>query len=113
MRVKLSYTVDAEDVLSEAAKIINLGSDDMQHAIHLFSATQQALRKDEERDVGPDALRALEMIDDFRKALLNVDTRLDEVTSIVEGYLEYQKTLRAEDARPTPLSSEEAKVGQE
>ena len=38
-----------------------------------------------------DAEGALELIEEFRQALLNVDTRLSEVVEIVEGYEEYKE----------------------
>ena len=40
MRVKLSYTVDEEDILPEAAKILGLSADDMKQAIDLFQGVQ-------------------------------------------------------------------------
>ena len=40
MRVKLSYTVEEEDILPEAAKILGLSSDDMKQAIDLFQGVQ-------------------------------------------------------------------------
>jgi len=84
MRVKLSYTVEQEDILPEAAKILGLSGDDMKHAIDMFQLIQNELRGDEE--VVPNTIKALEMIEDFRKALLAVDTRLQEITEIIDGY---------------------------
>ena len=31
------------------------------------------------------------MIEDYRKALLEVDTRLQEITEIIEGYEQYRR----------------------
>jgi|10_taG_2_1085330.scaffolds.fasta_scaffold11499_3 hypothetical protein len=91
-RIKLFYTVDEDAVLVESAKIINLGADDMQQVVGLFNQVQEVLRGGDS-DVGPTNVpRALEMIEEFREALLNVDTRLEEVTAIIEGYMSYQKT---------------------
>ena len=86
MRVKLSYTVEEDQVLTEAAKIVGLASDHMQHSIFLYTAVQTILRNDrEEGDDEPvDIEAALEMIEEFRQALLNVDTRLSEVVDIVQ-----------------------------
>ena len=44
MRVKLSYTVEQEDILPEAAKILGLSSDDMKHAIDMFQSIQEELK---------------------------------------------------------------------
>ena len=51
MRVRLSYTVEEEDVLAEAAKIINLSTDDMQQAISLFNDIQQELKGPDDETV--------------------------------------------------------------
>ena len=89
MRVKLSYTVDEEDVLKESAKILNLSAEDLQQAIGLFQDTQKELvGVDPERK--PSVAIALEMITELRSALLAVDTRLLE-----EAYEDYVRNQRA------------------
>ena len=97
MRVKLSYTVEEEDILKEAAKILGLSGDDMQHAIQMFKEVQEELRREEEQ---PNTGKVLDMIDDFRKALLAVDTRLIEIEDIVRGYDKYRIDRRSEDEAP-------------
>jgi len=92
MRVKLSYTVRAEDVLQEAAKILNLSADDMQHAITLFNSVQEELKANNSDDDIVNIKRAKEMMDEFRASLLSIDTRFMEVSEIVAGYDEYQRT---------------------
>jgi len=99
MRVKLSYTVDVEDVLKEAAKVLNLQAEDLQHSINLFNRVQKELQGGEEGTETPNTTKALDMIEEFRKALLSVDTRLEEVRQIVTGYEEYRRTLPADDER--------------
>jgi len=84
MRVKLSYTVEQEDILPEAAKILGLSSDDMKHAIDMFQTIQAELTGTD--DAPANTIKALEMIEDFRKALLAVDTRLQEITEIINGF---------------------------
>ena len=93
MRVKLSYTVEEEDILKEAAKILGLSSDDMSHAIEMFKTVQEELRREEE---SPNTGKALDMIEDFRKALLAVDTRLIEVEDIIKSYDKYRVDQRTE-----------------
>jgi len=102
MRVKLSYTVEEEDILKEAAKILGLSGDDMGHAIEMFKLVQEELRREEEQ---PHTGKVLDMIDDFRKALLAVDTRLLEVEDIVKGYDKYRIDQRNEGEAPA-LESE-------
>jgi len=103
MRVKLSYTVEEEDVLEEAAKIVNLSADDMQQMIELFSATQKELKGESDDDKIVNINKSLEMIEEFRKALLSVDTRLSEVTEIIKGYDEYHRSL----SEPAPRIRED------
>jgi len=105
MRVKLSYTVEEEDVLAEAAKIVNLSADDMQQIINLFTESQQELqgKNDVTGSGNVNVKRALEMIDEFRHALLNVDTRLSEVVEIIRGYDDYEKK-KVEATRTETLS---------
>jgi len=90
MRVKLSYTVDEEDVLKEAAKLLQLSSDDMGQIVGLFNGVQGELKGGVDATRLPNIQKSIEMIDEFRTALLNVDTRLGEVREIVTGYQEYQ-----------------------
>ena len=58
MRVKLSYTVEEEDILPEAAKILGLSSDDMKQAIDLFQGVQNELSSDADVNTS----RSLEML---------------------------------------------------
>jgi len=99
MRVKLSYTVEEEDILKEAAKILGLSGDDMQHAIRMFKEVQEELRLEEE---SPNTGKALDMIEDFRKALLAVDTRLIEVEDIIKSYDKYRVDQRTVGEAPVP-----------
>ena len=94
MRVKLSYTVEEDQVLAEAAKIIGLAGDDMQHGVSLFTSVQKVLRGDDDTNNHVDVSKSLEMIDEFRVALLNVDTRLSEVVEIIETYDAYCREQR-------------------
>lgn len=89
MRVKLSYTVEEEDVLKESAKIISLCGEHMQETVQLFTDVQRELNP-EDASVVCNTPLVIEMIDKFRRALLAVDTRLLEVAEIVQGYQQYQ-----------------------
>jgi|MDSZ01.2.fsa_nt_gb hypothetical protein len=88
MRVKLSYTVDEDDILKESAKILGLSQEDMAHGVAMFRAIQEELMLS--GDTAPNTEKVLEMIEDFRKALLSVDTRLLEVEDIVLTYDKYR-----------------------
>jgi|TARA_R110000824_G_scaffold235094_1_gene423827 hypothetical protein len=105
MRVRLSYTVEEEDVLAEGAKIINLSADDMQQAISLFNEVQKELKGHDDETV-INIPKCFEMIEEMRKALVNVDTRLEEVTEIVKGFDDYQRHVKAQVEAP-PIAPEE------
>tara|TARA_R110000824_G_scaffold106375_1_gene251364 strand:+ start:560 stop:871 length:312 start_codon:yes stop_codon:yes gene_type:complete len=102
MRVKLSYTVEEEDVLKEGAKIISLCGDHMQETVQLFTDVQRELNPEDDTVVCNTPL-VIEMIDRFRRALVAVDTRLLEVAEIVQGYQQYQLQERVDpDADSEP-----------
>jgi len=96
MRIKLSYTVDEENVLSESAKLIGLCGEDLQQALTLFNSTQEELKgaPAAEAPSPPNVEKAREMIEDFRQALLAIDTRLSEVLEIIDGFELYRLSKR-------------------
>ena len=94
MRVKLAYTVEEEDVLPEAAKILGLSAADIQQSIDLYNSIRDDLSA-ASADEPVNIYKCLDMIDEYRKALLNIDTRLGEVTEMIKGYDDYQR-LKAE-----------------
>ena len=61
MKVRLSYSVDEEDVLEESAKLLGLCGSDFQHAAQLFTEVQTILRGEdgEERTTTPNTFKAL------------------------------------------------------
>ena len=101
MRIKLSYTVDEEDVLREAAKLLGLAGQEMQTAVDLFGGVQTQLRAEGAQEIAEDDDKeVLQMIQKFRDALLNIDTRLSEVQDMVVGY-------RAHIATPAAAAEED------
>ena len=95
MRVKLSYTTEEEDVLREGSKILGLSADDVQQVIALFQQVQKDLTDDAD-DKAVNIPRVIEMMDEMRGALLNIDTRVAEVAEIITGFQEYQNQQRAD-----------------
>ena len=100
MRIKLSYTVEEEDVLKEAAKLIGLSGEDLQQALTLFTSTQEELKGSGDATDIPNGEKARQMIEEFRQALLAVDTRLSEVMDILDGYEMYRMSQRATEETP-------------
>ena len=102
MRVKLSYSVEEEDVLTEAAKMLNLSGDRLQEAIELFQAIQQELGLPSNEDTAPNIQIVLDKLEDLRKCLLEVDTRTAEVGSVVTAYDDYRRAQRSSPSEPEP-----------
>lgn len=102
MRVKLSYSVDEREVLGDAAKILNLSTDQLQEAVNLFGEIQKELSSEE---TAVNINGCLQMILACREALYNVDMRCGEVADIIDAYDTYQKTKKTEtndSPDPTP-----------
>jgi|3_EtaG_2_1085321.scaffolds.fasta_scaffold57552_3 hypothetical protein len=86
MRVKLSYSVDADEVRPEAAFLLaNLGPK-LTEAIALFNSIINNLREEEFDDES-----FTTEVDKLRRSLALVDLRLSEVEQISLGYAEYQE----------------------
>jgi|ETNvirnome_2_300_1030623.scaffolds.fasta_scaffold04201_6 hypothetical protein len=119
MRVKLSYTVEEEDVLAETAKLINLCAGDMQQIIDLFNNSQKELKgeSDEIWATPPPSTgvelhqrpininKCLGILHALRRSLYNVDIRVAEAIEIVGGYDEYKRSESLESA-PASLEGE-------
>jgi hypothetical protein len=111
MRVKLSYTIEEEGVLGETAKLIGLVSGDMDQTTKLFKEVQEELRRDQ--DISPGASnthKSLQMIEEFRAALLNIDTRLSEVASIIHGLEAHRISPRVADQASLNSAEPEAET---
>ena len=108
MRVKLFYTAEEEDVLVEAAKILGLSSTDLQHSVDLFNQIQQELKGEKEEGEVVNINKAVEMLEEFRTTLLNIDTRVAEVGAIVTGYDAYVRSLREQNANSPSVSTTES-----
>lgn len=75
MRAKISYTVDIKDVPAEVNKLL-------QPALDILSSTSStvvSLNKD-------NVMTVINQIEEIRKTLLDVDTRLSDCYSILAGY---------------------------
>jgi len=99
-RLRLAYTVDEEDAVAEVAKIINLSADDMQKIVDLFNQLQVDLRpSDSAQTVNMN--KCFEIIDKFRLALFNVDTKLGETTDMLRALEGFQR----DGFEPSPQQS--------
>lgn len=89
MQVKLSYTVDEEEIHEEASKLLGLKGPAMQHLIDLFNDIQEELKPTENEVVNSSKIE--ELINDFRTTLMGIDLRLAEIHQIITAYEDYKR----------------------
>jgi ABC-type transporter Mla subunit MlaD len=95
MKVKLSYTADIEDVLTEASYLLaNLGAK-VKDSIGLFNNLILLLREEEFK-----SKQFFEEVEALRRNLAALDSRLAEVDEVVEGFQEYERNHRKGEAPP-------------
>tara|TARA_R110002072_G_scaffold17947_1_gene67606 strand:+ start:229 stop:621 length:393 start_codon:yes stop_codon:yes gene_type:complete len=94
MRLKLSFTVEEEDIYKEAAMILAMATSDLKHGISMYENIQKELLT---QDGAGDIEKALAMMSDLRKALLKVDVRTVEVDDIITTYREHLESTKEEN----------------
>ena len=77
MRVKVTYTVDSEEVLDEVTRLVNSKLIPMKPMIDIVAAYNFGDRPIKE---------SLELIDQLRKKLYDLDTTLLDVDGILKSY---------------------------
>ena len=88
MRVKITYTVEMEEVEKEVAEIMAKAATHLDDALHEIVSTQNLI------DTGTgDLEQYLETIDLARKRMKKADQILDDCSSILEGYKQAKKQL--------------------
>ena len=81
MRVKISYTVEMEEVEKEVAEIMVKATNDLDEAYHEVVSTQSLI------DTGTGDLdQYLETIELARKRMMRADQVLEDCSSILKGY---------------------------
>tara|TARA_Y100000310_G_C20044011_1_gene517497 strand:- start:167 stop:514 length:348 start_codon:yes stop_codon:yes gene_type:complete len=88
VRVKLSYTVEVENVLNEVSNLLALQTDEVEAIATHHRVLQQDLCRED-----PDVYKALDRLEELRGSLFNVDTRAAEIVEILKGYNGYKATL--------------------
>ena len=96
MRVRLSYTVEAEDVLTETANLLGLSAPALQEVITLFGTLQQELKKETEDPPGVVNINlCLETVGQLREHLINLDIKLSEIIEIINGFENIKRSPEA------------------
>ncbi len=88
MRVKISYTVEIEQVEEEVSEIMSRASTDLDEAYHSIVSTQNSLAT----KTG-DIDEHIEAIDLARKRMMRADQTLEDCASILQGYKIAKNTI--------------------
>jgi len=97
MHVKLSYTIEEEDILKEAANLLSLRGPTLQQVVEDYQSIQRELTQE---DDPPNLSRVEEYLLSLRKGLRGLDLRAAEVGGIVREYEAHRR-----QGPPSPLSS--------
>jgi len=90
MRIRLSYTVEEDEVFDESAKLLGLLAPNVQRVIDLFKEIQAELSSGREGSA-VNLHKCYKMVDELRDALLNMDTRLSEIRQILQAFDELKR----------------------
>ena len=101
MRVKLSYTVEEEELLQEVAHTLRNKGQIIQQIIVDWNKLIETLEKSDDFNV----VKFRENIDLTRRQLASLDFRVAEAGDVVDAYHRYQEGLREV---PTPSLPEAA-----
>jgi|TARA_R110002020_G_scaffold6878_12_gene29194 protein subunit release factor A len=106
MRVKLTYTVEEDEVLKEAAALLSHQAPFLNKCIEDFNQLNSILVAEEEFNT--DLFQ--EKVESYRKCLSKLDVRVFEVLEIVRAYEEYKKFgPPPEEEASLPMVTEEKK----
>jgi len=101
MKVKLSYTVEEEDLLAEVAAVLGNQGPRIQKFIDLFNEAVDVLKEHPEKELNLISFR--KTIEDARLILAQVDLRLEEGAEMVNGYYDYLEQQRSAPLAPPAL----------
>lgn len=95
-RVTLTYTVDIDELEEEVNRLYSAATNILGQCIKGSKKAEKMLTLD-----------AYEDIDVLRQELSIVDTKLQEINSIINGYLSYQTQLNARNHTPAQTVNED------
>ena len=97
MQVKLSYTIEEEDILKEAANLLGLRARTLQQTIEDFQNVQLELTQEEDP---PNLSRVEEHLASVRRGLRDLDLRTAEVAGIIREYSAHRLAAASLAASP-------------
>ena len=112
MKVQIGYSIEADDVFKECAKIIGLHASVLQSSIDIFTGVQTELTATEQP---VNVAKVHEMVKEFREALVSLDVRMAEVGVIVSTYTAHRdaERLAAENAELEAVEEGSPEVSEE
>ena len=88
MRVKISYTVELEEVEKEVSEIMSRAADDLDFCYHETINLQNSM------DTGTNNLQEnIEMIQIMRKKMIRADQVMEDCHAVLEGLANVRKQL--------------------
>ncbi len=82
MRVRLSYSVETEDIIEEVKRLLNTAENKLYNQIGILKRSHDDLSEE-------DLSRAIKQIDLTRQELSRYDQTLEDCFSILQGYSKY------------------------
>ena len=105
MRVKLSYTTEADDLLSESSFLLNRLSEVFRGSLENFNDLVEEL-KEEKVNVS----NTLESVDNLRLNLGKIDLRLMEIGDILIGFEHHRLAEHLPDTPRPPVPQTELRA---
>ena len=84
MRVRLSYSVEAEEIIEEVKRLLNTAENKLYKQIGILKRSHDDLSDE-------DLLRVIKQIDLTRQELSKYDQTLEDCFAILQGYSRYIK----------------------
>ena len=88
-KVKITYTVDLEDIPSEVSSMLH----------KTYWTLKQEIEKLDQSVTDKNVAGVIELIDNFRQSLTNIDLKLDDCYSILVGYLGEVRSNPTQDVK--------------
>ena len=103
MRVRISYSVDLDDVTSEVAHMVSKNNSNLHDAVEMI---ERAL-KDLETDKNVDVSSCASIIDRARQKLSSFDLVLQDAHVILEGFADALEQLENPSPPTEPVTEDE------
>ena len=98
MRVKISYSVDLDQVPAHATSMLNKGAQELKYIVDKLEIIESCLNSE------GNMIKILDDISSVREKMFKVDTQLGDIVAILSGYeraiLGAQVAEHAEQAAP-------------